>query len=499
MRIYREYQRDQVGWFFGLTGLQLGVLAAGAVPVFSAVHVGAWNAAAMGVGGWLLLLAVTVVPVCGRTAVGWVAASAAFRVGRWVGLTGWRGGASAGEPVDADRPDLPGLLHGLRVHDTVLSGSAPRLAVVQHLRPQSWAMTAQVSHPGLGWADADGRDRFGAGLSALLDAACRTELVSEIQLLVRSVPDDGADRDLWLAGHRGEDGPVFVRRVHDGLRRHLCPAAVHVETFLTVVVPERRLRRPARDGGGGLEGRGRILAALAAEIGDQVTAQLGATRIDWLDSAQLAVACRTGFHPDDRAVLADATAGREAGSSAGVPWALAAAARAETTPRSYRHDAWLSSSTTLLLPARGARLGDLAPVLTAGQTGERRSLMVAFPIMPATLADRRTATREWAADLGDGLRAKAQVRPRAQTRADTAAARAVDAKLIRGAALTRPYAIATTTVSADQSLHDAARRLDVSIRRAGFGSQRLDLAHDTAFAVGNLPLGRTLPARGDRP
>lgn len=507
-RVYRDYQRDRVGWFFGLTGLQLGVLAAGSVPIFWLIHLGAWGLALTAVPGWVLLLAVVVVPVAGRTAVGWLVAGLGYGVGRCTGWSVWTSRAAVGEATEPQQPDLPGVLRGLRVHETGMRTGTAMVAVVEHRTRRTWAVTAALVHPGIAWADTTGRDRYGEGLAAVLDAAGRTELISDLLIVVRSVPDDGAERDQWLIRHRSPEGPELARRVQDDLRRHLTPGARRSEAFVTFVVPEHRLRRAARAGGpGGSGGRSLdvrlgVMASVAAEMDAYLRGHLGTSTVAWLDSRGLAAACRTGYHPADHATLIDVAAARPdtPGIHDQVPWSLAGPSRAEPAAGCYRHDAWRSVSTAVQLPSRGATLGALTPVLASGLVGERRSLLVAFPILAASAADRRAASREWAADLGEGLRARAKVRPRAQTQADTATARAVDAKLVRGATLCRPYAVATATVGADhstgetvdQSVGETGRRLDAAVRRAGFAPQRLDLAHDTAFAASCLPLGLTI-------
>ena len=43
---YSEYHRDRIGWFFGLQGWQLVLLAVAALPVLGLVQRGAWTAAA---------------------------------------------------------------------------------------------------------------------------------------------------------------------------------------------------------------------------------------------------------------------------------------------------------------------------------------------------------------------------------------------------------------------------------------------------------------------
>ena len=40
MAVYSDYAKDRIGWFFGLTGWQLGTLAVTSLPVF-------WGSAAV--------------------------------------------------------------------------------------------------------------------------------------------------------------------------------------------------------------------------------------------------------------------------------------------------------------------------------------------------------------------------------------------------------------------------------------------------------------------
>ena len=65
---YHDYNRDRIGWFFGLSGWQLAVLAVTALPVFLCLQRGAWSAALLFTLGWVLVMIITVVPVRGRSA-----------------------------------------------------------------------------------------------------------------------------------------------------------------------------------------------------------------------------------------------------------------------------------------------------------------------------------------------------------------------------------------------------------------------------------------------
>jgi hypothetical protein len=496
--VYGDYNRDRIGWFLGLRGGQLAVLTVGSLPIFVFAERGAWSAALLGVGGWVLLVLVTVVPIRGRSAIGWFVASAGFLAGGAAGWTLWRSRAATGRADDLDQADLPGVLQPVEVHDGPPHGPAQtRVAVIQNHAHRTWAVTARVIHPGIGMADGAQRDRFGGGLSGLLEGAARTELIDELQLMVRTVPDDGAERDLWLTRHRRPGSPLLARQVNDDLRRTLTGASVRTECFVTIVVPETRMAKRAREHGGRLDGRGRVLNGLMAEVEAQLRGGMGMEDVAWLTSPELALVCRTGFAPGDRAGIVAALAARDDNPTvnADVPWAHAGASGADTAVRHYSHDAWHSVSATLTLPVKGAPLGALAPILTPGQAGERRSFVACYPILARSVADRRTASNEWAADLGDGLRAKMRVRQRARSRDEAVKARGVDRKLARGNVLTRPYAVCCATVPTTARIAESGAQLDASIRRAGFAPLRLDLAHDVGFAAATIPLGLGLTRR----
>jgi len=221
--------------------------------------------------------------------------------------------------------------------------------------------------------------------------------------------------------------------------------------------------------------------------------------VSWLTSPELAVAVRTGFAPGDRAGIIDALASRDTNPTvnADVPWAMAGPSGADLVARHYSHDAWNSISATVKLPDKGAAIGALAPVLTPGEPGERRSMMVAFPIQRHSAADRASANSEWAADMGASLRARAGVRPRARQRADAAKTYGLDDKLAQGNALVRPYAVCTVTVPKTARISEYGRKLDAAVRRAGFAPLRLDLVQDAAFAASTIPLGISLNRKVD--
>ena len=501
MAVYSDYSRDRIGWFFGLTGPQIAVLGAAALPVFLAVNRQDWSLAGSLLVAWAALIVLVAVPIRGRSATGWVIAWSGFTVARVAGWSRFRSRASVGKTRDLDEVDLPGILSGVVIHDGPPSGpTQARVAVIQDHAAHTWAVTAAISHPGVGMAGQHQRAEFGTGLADLLDGCVRTELIDEVLFIVRTVPDDAAERTLWTQRHRRPDAPAIAVAISDQLTAGLAAASVRTEAFITIVAPEARLSREAREFGRGIDARARVLLQLMGEVEAQLRAGFGATSVAWLTSPELALAVRTGFASTERAGIIEAQGATAVDPSvnASIPWAQAGPGIAQASGRHYAHDAWLSTSSTLKLPERGAALGALAPVLVPTEPGERRSLLVAFPLVAQTLADRQTANAEWASDMADAVRAKAGIRSRARERAEQVRAHGLDAKLARGNALARPYAVATVTVPRPAAINEAGRRLDASIRRAGFAPLRLDLAHDLGFAVSTIPLGASLTRRADR-
>ena len=498
--IYRDYSKARIGWFpFGLTGWQAATVALSTMPMFWALKESAWTSAGMFLLNSVVVTAVTVVPVRGRSATGWVVASVAFAaggLGRW---TMFRSKASRGQVEDLAEADLPGSLAGVEIHEGPPSGLAGRrVAIIQNHATRTWAVTAAIVHPGLGMRDSDERSRMARGLADLIDQAGRGELVDEVLFLVRTVPEDGAERDQWTARHRrGACGQV--RAINDDLQQVLTGASVRTETYVTAVVPESRLGKAAKETGRGVDGRAQVLYGVMAELEAQLKGGIGAASVSWLTSPELAVACRTGFAPGDRVGIVDALTAAAAGVavSADVPWAMAGPSGADVVARHYSHDAWNSISSTLRLPVKGALIGALAPILAPSVAGERRSFVVAYPILSHSKAARESSSGEWAADMGAALRQKARMKESTKARDEERQVRALEEKLSRGSAMTRPYAVCTVTVPKTMRVAEYGRRLDGAIRAAGFSGLRLDLAQDLAFAASLVPMGVSLTRRGD--
>jgi len=499
---YTDYSRDRTGWFFGMSGPQLALVLVAALPGLVAMNAGRWLALAVWLPVWAALVALACVPVRGRSATGWAIALALHGLGDVMGWTRWQSKAAAGIAGEMTEVDLPGVLTGIQIHDgPPLGHTMTRVAVVQNHSARTWAAVARIVHPGIGLAEPGMRNRMGAGLAELQEIASRTELIDLLAIQVRTVPDDGAERAAWQNTHRRADGPALARQINDQLGQMLTPASVRTEAFVTIVVGEDRIAKPAKEAGGGIDGRARVLHGAMAEVESRLRGPMGCTEVTWLDSPALAVAIRTGFAPGERAALiaADVAAQQSPGVATGIPMAAAGPTQACAEMRHYNHDAWSSVTDTILLPERGAILGALAPVLAPTTPGERRCLTVFYPAMSQARADRLSQRAEMSAITGSELRRATGRLARAKQRRAEGRALGLDEKLAKGRALVRPCAAATVTVPNTWQVSEFGRRLDASIRIPGFIPLRLDLAQDSGFAAAAIPLGVGLPrARGWR-
>ncbi len=496
---YGSWSPDRRGRIAGLTLTAWAVLLAGSLPVLGAVSTARYGLAAAWLPVWAVLAVLVAVPVHGRPAARWLGDALLHTIGVATGWSPWQSLAVTGTATDLGRVDLPGVLSGLRTFDGPPYGPAgDRPVLIVDNRERTWAVVARITHGGIGLADPDARARMGAALSGLLEQAATGGLVRTLALQVRTTPDNGARRARWQAEHRRGDATSLALTVADQLDRVMSAAAVRHEAFLTVVVPQARIARAARQAGGGVDGHGRVLHPVMAEVAAALLGGVGASAVCWLDAGGLAEAIRTGYAPGDAAALTAAalTAVDNPAAAAVLPLAAAGPTVAPAPAgRSYTHDGWRSASSAILLPDKGAVMGALAPVLAPATTGERRALTVFFEPIDAHRADRMVGGEQFSTELTTQLRARAGFRIRAAQRRDAARILGQDDRLAEGNALLRVAAVAAVTVDAEASISDAARRLDSAITGAGFTPLRLDLAQDSGFAAACIPLGIGLPRR----
>jgi hypothetical protein len=403
------------------------------------------------------------------------------------------GGAGAARPSRGDRRAPDARRTAVRaVGQPGLPAAGPAL------RPL--VGTAKLAHPGVAAVDETTRDGYATELGNLLAAAADSEQVAGLSLLIRTVPDDGAERAAWVADHEASDAPALVVRTARQLEASIVAASVRHEVFLTVSVSEAKVRRAARDAGGGAVGRARVLYRYLGELEQRLRA-IGVTDLTWLTSTEVATTIRTGYNLADAAGLARAAHASRRGlrvETGTLPGAAGPATAPSPASRAYEHDAYTTVSYALLLPKRPTTVGALARLLAPASPGERRCLALHYEPLPPSRADRQIDRNTWAAEIAVDVKAKRGFRVPRRDRKRLADVAEQERQLARGHSLVRVAGAAAVTVPTTAGVEDAAAGLEGSARAAGFQLLRLDLAQDSGFVAAVLPLGIGLPKRGER-
>ncbi|KFZ77102.1 hypothetical protein ED92_39155 [Amycolatopsis sp. MJM2582] len=490
-RVYRGLsRREHDGWILGLTPVQALTCVALTVPVVITLSAGEITKALIIACVSGPLAALVAVPVRGRTAARWLAHLLLFQVGAAFGWTRWQTRAATGQ-VDPDEPDLPGALTRVRFPDGPPLRDQGRVCLIHDTGEGRWGATARLSHSGVGMLSDNECELLAARLGNLLEALGQREVIDRMSLLVRTVPDDGADYRAWRARNEVVPAPPLAAETTRELDRTIGLPSVRHEIFVTISGREDTLRRPAIAAGGGANGRAIVLYRVLDSLDERFRA-LGAHSVRWLSGGHLAEAIRTGFNPATAAIL-NASHNEEKPASTGLPWAAAGPTHAPApSARAYHHDGFSTVSYAVLMPHRGTVFGSLSSLLAVKTPGERRSLAVHYEIMPATRAHRavrgtrfRTRViRDWKATKGFATSA--------EDRHEARRASIQEDAIASGHGMVRFAVAAAVTVPSTWPVEDHAARLESAI--AGrFRLLRMELAQDAGFVATVLPLGIGLP------
>nr|WP_253848584.1 SCO6880 family protein [Actinosynnema pretiosum] len=438
------------------------------------------------------IAALVVVPVRGRPALRWLLHLVLFQVGILTGWSCWQSKVAAGASVDPDEPDLPGVLQRVDFPDGPQFKDTGRVCLIHDTGDGRWGATARLTHSGVGMLSDEQCERLASRLGNLLLSLGHREVVDRMSLLVRTIPDDGTEYEVWRADHEVRDAPRLARQATDELDRTIGNVSVRHEVFVTVSGPEDRLRKPAAAAGGGVAGRALALYRVLDSLEDPLKA-LGARTVEWLDGPGMAEALRTGFNPAARAALA---AAHERGTG-GRGLEKAAAGPTQAPPpslRSYSHDGFTTVSYTALMPEAGTVFGSLAPLLAVRTAGERRTLAIHYEVMDSRRAHRAVQSNRFRTGVMTDWKRSKGFNTTAVDEREAGGARAQERAVAAGHSVVRFAIAASVTVPSDRHVEDHAARLenDASGR---FRLLRLDLAQDSTFVVAVLPVGIGLPRR----
>ncbi|WP_020502321.1 SCO6880 family protein [Sciscionella marina] len=491
MRIYQGLaRREHTGWLVGLTPLQASSCVVLGAPVVLELAAGRITTALLLLAAALPVGALVILPVRGRSGIRWLRDLVWFQVGMALGWSRWQSRIAAGEQTDPATPDLPGVLARLRFPDGPPLRDMGRVCLIHDTAEARWGATARLTHGGVGMLSDAQCERLANRLGNLLLAIGRHKVIDRMTLMVRTVPDDGAEYDAWRARHEIRDAPQLARQASRELDRTVGAVSVRHEVFVTLSGREEDLRKPAAAAGGGVTGRAVVLYRVLDGLEDKLRS-LGAQRVKWLGGDELATAIRTGFNPATAKTLATRQQHHQRGRS--VPWATAGPAHAPSpSARTYHHDGFASVSWAVLMPEAGTFFGSLGGLLAVKTAGERRSLAVHYEVLSQRRARKAVRSNRFRAGVMRDWRSTRGFNTSAADRREAGGAQAQEQAVAAGHGIVR-YAVATAiTVPEDWPVEDHAARVENDI--AGrYDLLRMELAQDSGFVAATLPVGVGLP------
>lgn len=503
VQVFSGFRRERIGVVAGLPmGTLLGVLVL-ALPGILSFSQQRYLAGGVWLLIWVLMTCLIAVPIRGRSAMTWLWQWLLWLVGHALGWSQWMSRASEGD-VDnreVNDLDLPGALQYVETVDgPPLPSIGLRQPCLLHDKRDggSWRMVARVEHPGISMSSGERLNGQAQGLGDMMASLATSGIVRRLSIYARTEPGDDVERQAWLVGHLDSRVPEEMRHSALSLEAQVRATSISSDLFVCIEVGEGRIRREARAAGGGVLGRARVLYRHLGEV-HQGLVGAGCTSVMWLTTPELVEAIRTGFEPSVRDELARArlAARADEGVDAGVASIAAGPARAAGDRTIYRHGNFVTRSFTVMPPKNGTRVGSLAPLLTPGGNGERRTLAIHYEPMAPEKAQRRAEREVNDTTLVSETRSRMGLRVRRRERRQAELVDRQEAVVATGHTLVRHQVVCSVTVPVTMDIADHAAAMTASARTRQLQPYPLDLAQDVGFVASVLPVGIGMPRRKD--
>ena len=462
------------GVLLGLSGPRLIAAGAAAVLLVVALYTGG-SAPVLAAPLVVLSLAVTLVPVGGRTAVEWLPVVARWGRRTATGQTTFH--ARIGTPRPAGTLALPGDAAALRELTDPDTG-----AVYVH-DPHRATLTAilDVEHPAFVLLDAADQNRRVTTWGRALASACRTGRIGSVQVLERTLPDSGRPLVDWWRAHGTRDGS-WAAETYEQLVERAGLAGHRRASTISIALDMRAAARAIRASGGGLRG---AAVVLRQEVDAMVLAlratDITVTRV--LAPADLAVQLRTAYDPSMAAALdRHSDLGHDLATAG--PLAITESWSALRSDSAHHAVLWISE-----WPRSYVTPGFLQPLLAS--TGVQHTFTILFTPVRADAAARaiRKAKTEHISDAAQ--RAKiGQVEDAAQT-AEYTDVLQQEADLTAGHGLLRAIGLITVSASDHAELERAVAVIEQAAIQSSCETRRLWGQQAQAFTTAALPLCRT--------
>ncbi|MDR1189954.1 MAG: PrgI family protein [Bifidobacteriaceae bacterium] len=464
------------GVLLGLSGLRLAVLAAGGVVAVAALYAGGGKGVAYTAPIWVAALALVWLPAGGRRLVEWGPVAVDWTRRTLGGQTMFK--KNPDKPRPAGTLALPGAAAALRQHTDAATG-----AVMVH-DPHTATLTGivEIAHPSFMLLDPSDQERRVAAWGRVLATCCRSGRIARVQVLERTLPDEGTGLADWWRAHGTPDGS-WTSRVYEDLIGRAGPASERHATTISVALDLKAAHRAVKSAGGGMGG---AAAVLGQEL-DTLTTALRAADLapaKRLDAADLAVILRAAYDPA-------AAAGLERHRDTGRDLAAAGPVAVRESWASMRTDsAWHAVLWISEWPRAQVYPGFLAHLLLA--SGARRAFSLTATPMRADQAakDIRRKKVEYVSDKAQRARI-GQIEDASQ-HAEYQDVLQQEADLTAGHGIVRYTGLIAVTADTEDDLAAAVAAVEQGAIQASCETRVLAAQQAHAFTAAALPLCRPI-------
>jgi len=279
------------GLLLGLTVTQLACLGVSAVAIIAALYAGGSTAFIASTPIWLTGTVLALVPVGGRKLVDWLPITGIWWLRSWKGQTVFLRRIFRRRP--AKNLALPGDAAALKYHID------PATAAVMIHDPHEATLTAiiRVKHPSFVLLDPAEQNRRVQAWGRVLATCCRSGRLARVQVLERTLPDNGTGLAEWWQ-EQGTADNSWPARVYADLIDRAGPAAERHETTISIALDMTVAAKAIRAAGGGVRG---AAAVLGGEMHVIATALRAAelTPSGWLTADDLAVMLHAAYDPNN--------------------------------------------------------------------------------------------------------------------------------------------------------------------------------------------------------
>ena len=489
------------GVVLGQSGGQLAVIVLILVLLLVALSAGtAWPVRGLLIAAIGLLLAFGWLPVHqGWPAIHWARLWVAMRVQRATGQDLYRGGVfrMRNDEVEVPAARLPGLLGATRWLEFTTGPTSPPIGVWHDTREHTYTAVLVLEGSSFHMLELEEQDRresaYGRMLAALCDPARQ---VKRLQILERTVPDSGDALQRDLATRSAPIGSSAAVDSYRSVLAHAGPAGQRHETYVAVCIDGIRGAKDIARAGGGDSGA----AAVVDREVRRLSSELGSAGVrvhGYAPPRQLASVLRTAFDPaatpliDQRGGADSDVPGGTPGLPSGVDPRQAGPAHAKSEWNTYRTDsAWHRGYWVAEWPRKAAPSAFLTPLLLFCR--HRRSISLTFEPRHSRTSMKRIEKRADRHEGEAGLRAWLRLRRRKKTSVVRTHLERREDALLSGESMLALRAFVVVTGGDLDELDAAENEVMDLAQQSQIELQPMYGAHDQAFAVGAVPMARTL-------